>query len=123
MDEINKVDEFFKSLSELSLKRQERIKSLELIKIWKFLSPEKKQEFAERIIGLAEGYERSQIQENLKVECERKGHIYGKWNKSSYNGEDYWYRVCKKCGKYDQTYNEPKNDNPKKRLFRIKKPF
>ena len=93
MDEINKVDEFFKSLSELSLKRQERIKSLELIKIWKFLSPEKKQEFAERIIGLAEGYERSQIQENLKVECERKGHIYGKWNKSSYNGEDYWYRV------------------------------
>ncbi len=124
MDEVNRVEEFFNSLKELSLKRKQRIAVLNLIEVWNFLSEEKKQEFAERILDLAECYERSQIMDNEAKECEEKGHDFNEWSKDSFNGKDSWFRKCKRCGHVERVYSSPKPDKPKiKRLFGIKKPF
>ncbi len=123
MDEINKVEEFFNQLKEFNQKRKERVRTLRLIEVWNFLSEERKQEFAEQILNLAEGYERCQKNDNIQKECQRNGHKYSEWNKSNYSGQDTWYRTCKSCGYIERTDKNPLQNKVIKRSIFRRKPF
>ena len=112
MEQVNQTEEFFKKLAAEAKKRQERINTQNLIKIWNALPDKDKKDFAERIFDLAECYERRSQQDALQKECQIKGHNYGNWIDYS----NYWERICKRCGNIDRSLTKPQTK--RRGLFR-----
>ena len=111
---VDTVNEKIAKLDEYDKKKLERI--LRVISLYKDLDLERKKALVgclfNQILGDSLAFENA-IPE---YECKKSGHKFTRWKEevdyresNSMNTKYYWWRYCKRCGKYEKSEKKPQS--------------